>query len=312
MPLTVVVRSEGEPAKDARSLTFDGDRVVIGRGPGCDVRLPDPSVSHRHASLRVSGSDYTLVDEGSSNGTFAGGVRLAPRTPRTVKPGDLIRLGRVWLEIKAGQTAPTPDLGLATRDLALALVANAMARMGTDTDPRVVVVEGPDLGTAFPLAQEGYVYVVGRGERCDFLLEDPDCSREHVQIVRRGANVLVRDLSSRNGVILGDRAVAQGRDVPWRAQDVIRLGGTVIALEEPVASALAELERAPDEPLSEEEAPPPPPDEASTTAGTAIAAPSPGEARAPAAAVRERTVRTHPRRKAWTPTDLKREPSHAK
>lgn len=40
MAITVIVRSEG--GSDTR-LTFDGmQRVVIGRGAGSDVRLPDP------------------------------------------------------------------------------------------------------------------------------------------------------------------------------------------------------------------------------------------------------------------------------
>ena len=93
---------------------------MIGRSDGSDVRLPDPSVSLRHSSLRAQGAEYSLVDEGSTNGTWVGGVKLAPHSPRLVRTGDLVRVGRVWLEIVIGQAAPTPDLGLATRDLALA------------------------------------------------------------------------------------------------------------------------------------------------------------------------------------------------
>ena len=77
MALTVVVRSgEGEPAP---RITFDAPRIVIGRGDGCEVRLPDPSVSHRHASIRQRGTDYIVLDEGSTNGTFVGPVRLSPQ-----------------------------------------------------------------------------------------------------------------------------------------------------------------------------------------------------------------------------------------
>src|SRR5215813_1081410 len=102
MPVTVVVRSASPGAASAGevpSLTFDGPRTVIGRGPGSDVRLPDPSVSVRHASLRATGTEYAIVDEGSTNGTWVGGVKLSPHTPRIVKSGDLLRVGRVWLEV---------------------------------------------------------------------------------------------------------------------------------------------------------------------------------------------------------------------
>ena len=93
MALTVVVRS-GELSKPA-SITFDAPRIVLGRGDGCEVLLPDPSISQRHASIRQRGTDYVVIDEGSTNGTFVGPVRLSPHAPRVLKTGDLLRLGRI-------------------------------------------------------------------------------------------------------------------------------------------------------------------------------------------------------------------------
>jgi pSer/pThr/pTyr-binding forkhead associated (FHA) protein len=75
MPITLLVRSADSAATDAPRLTFDGvQRVVIGRGQSCDLRLPDPSVSHRHATLESRGGDFVLIDEGSTNGTHVGAV----------------------------------------------------------------------------------------------------------------------------------------------------------------------------------------------------------------------------------------------
>ena len=202
--------------------------------------------------------DIELIVASSHHVEKYGGVRLTPQSPRVVKSGDLVRVGRVWLEVRVDQSAPTPDLALATRDLALALVRDAMRSQGGDTVPKVSVVEGADLGSVLPLAEEGRVYVVGRGEKCDLPLADADASREHLQIVRRGATVLLRDLGSRNGSRLGEQTIAFGRDVPWRSASMVRVGATVLALEEPVASALGELESAADEPMKPDEAPPPP------------------------------------------------------
>ena len=105
MPLSVLVHNppaSGAPpvGVEPPRLTFDGDRIVLGRGAFADVRLPDPSVSARHATIRAIDGEYLLFDEGSTNGTFVGGVRLSAQTPRSLRSGDMIRLGRVWVEVR--------------------------------------------------------------------------------------------------------------------------------------------------------------------------------------------------------------------
>ena len=287
MPVTVVIRSASAPSprgtgsprgeESEPSLTFDSARVVLGRGSGSDVRLPDPSVSTRHATIRAQGNDYAIVDEGSTNGTWVGGVRLMPQTPRVVKTGDLVRIGRVWLELSIGQKAATPDLGLATRDLAFALVQRAMDAVGDDTVAKVRVAEGPDIGEELRLVEEGRAYVIGRAETCDLPLADADSSREHAVVARRGGQILLRDLDSRNGVFLGEQRLTPDRDVVWRAPTMARIGLTVLALDEPVSLALAELEAAEDEAMREDDVPPVP-ISASVAAG-------PGAAPAPASKV---------------------------
>ncbi len=277
MPVTVLIRSAS--GGESPSLTFDGPRVVIGRSVGADVRLPDPSVSQRHATIRAQGTEYAIVDEGSTNGTWVGGVKLVPQTPRLVKTGDLVRVGRVWLEIAVGQRPPTPDLGFATRDIALALVRDAMEAAGDDTIAKVRVVEGPDIGAELRLLEDGRAYVIGRAERCDLPLADEDASREHAVVVRRGAQVMLRDLGSMNGVYLGDTRLAPHRDVPWRPPTMARVGRSVLALHEPVSLALAQLEAAADEHMNEADAPPPPPP--SVAQPSAQGAPPPASAPAP-------------------------------
>jgi predicted Zn finger-like uncharacterized protein len=51
-------------------------RVILGRGAGCDIQLPDSEVSRRHAMLEVRDDAATLVDLGSTNGTYVEGVRI--------------------------------------------------------------------------------------------------------------------------------------------------------------------------------------------------------------------------------------------
>lgn len=308
MPVTVTVRREGG---ESPSLTFDGSRVVIGRSDGSDVRLPDPSVSLRHASVRAEGGSWSVVDEGSTNGTWVGGVRLPPHTPRLVKSGDLVRVGRVWLELAIGQRAPTPDLAAATRDIALAIVRQAMEAHGDDTRVKVRVVEGADMGAELVLATEGKAYVVGRAERCDLPLADEDASREHASVTRRGGQVWLRDLGSSNGVHLGEQRIATDRDVAWRSPTMLRVGASVLALDEPVSIVLADLGSLADEKLPPDAEPPPPPSSLAGPPTPPVAAPPPSAA--PAAAIAEVpvpesraavTVRRPGSRRTWGLVDV--------
>jgi pSer/pThr/pTyr-binding forkhead associated (FHA) protein len=68
--------------------------VSIGR-EGCDVVLPDPEVSRRHARLFVDGGVAMVEDLGSTNGTWLNGAPVADPAP--VAPGDVLRFGNtVW------------------------------------------------------------------------------------------------------------------------------------------------------------------------------------------------------------------------
>jgi pSer/pThr/pTyr-binding forkhead associated (FHA) protein len=256
MALTVVVRS-GD-LKSQATITFDAPRIVIGRGDGCEIRLPDPSVSHRHASIRQRGTDYVVIDEGSSNGTFVGPVRLSPQAPRVVRSGDLIRVGRIWLELVTAQVLPTQNPGLVTKEIALALVASSLSAEGELSAPRLFVTAGPDLGKELALPEFDRAYVIGRLQGADLSLSDTDASRRHVEIIRRGTQVFVRDLGSKNGATLSGVRLEANRDTPWLRHAVLALGSSEFGFEDPVLAALAEIEAGSDEQMQEDDSIDPP------------------------------------------------------
>src|SRR5438477_9067569 len=67
--------------------------TVVGRAPGCDVRLENQSVSRRHARIFRDGeSGYVLLDLGSRNGTT---VQNETVTRRRLADGDRIGMGTV-------------------------------------------------------------------------------------------------------------------------------------------------------------------------------------------------------------------------
>jgi len=69
--------------------------VTLGRDPTSAIRLDDLSVSTRHAVLQQRGTSWTVVDYGSTNGTFVKGERLAPQRERELAEGDVIQFGQI-------------------------------------------------------------------------------------------------------------------------------------------------------------------------------------------------------------------------
>jgi pSer/pThr/pTyr-binding forkhead associated (FHA) protein len=256
MALTVLVRSGDLPSPAA--ITFDAPRIVIGRGDGCEVRLPDPSVSHRHASVRQRGSDYVIIDEGSTNGTFVGPVRLSPQAPRMIHSGELVRVGRIWLELRVEHSAVTQNPQAATREIALGLISNALVAQGEPSAARVRVEEGPDRGKLLELREFDRRYVIGRGQGADLALDDADAAGRHVEVYRKGQHVYVHDLGSKNGTELGEHKLAAGEEAIWPRRTALRLAGSVMVLEDPVAEALEEIDGAVDERMRDDDVVEPP------------------------------------------------------
>ncbi len=80
-----------------------GHRVVtIGRLPECAVSLNDPNVSRRHAEIHP-GSEITIVDLGSTNGTKVNGLRIDGQ--RVLVDGDIISLGSSHLRFEASSAS---------------------------------------------------------------------------------------------------------------------------------------------------------------------------------------------------------------
>lgn len=280
MALTIaVLAGAGEEAGSELTLSLDAPRVVIGRGDGCELRLPDPSVSHRHASIRQRGADYVLLDEGSENGTFLGRTRLSPSSPTPLRSGDRVRVGRVWLAIRIEPIVVKGAPAAAAKELALELVARGLTAQGEDPRPRVVVIEGPDQGRSLFLEQSGRPYVIGRSKESDLALEDADASRRHLVVTRRGDQFSVQDLGSRGGAQLDGAPVPQF-DAPWRYGQVLALCRDRLVCEHPAAEALAELERGPCEPLGADDALEPPPSASPPSSGSSPS-PPPSSALAP-------------------------------
>ena len=92
-PKYLLVLAGGTPGTMIR---LEPGRYLLGRGADSGIPVVEPSVSRRHASVRVDDRGVLWVtDMGSSNGTFRNGDRLAPQEAVAVADGDRLRFGRV-------------------------------------------------------------------------------------------------------------------------------------------------------------------------------------------------------------------------
>jgi pSer/pThr/pTyr-binding forkhead associated (FHA) protein len=91
--ITVTPRTTERPLPGLALPPAGSPTVRIGRGPGATLRMPDVSVSRRHAELRNVGDGWMLRDLGSMNGTYLNGLRIT--TPVRVRAGDHVRFGAV-------------------------------------------------------------------------------------------------------------------------------------------------------------------------------------------------------------------------
>jgi DNA-binding SARP family transcriptional activator len=100
-----------DPEGAAHQLDLDAGpaQVSIGRHAGNDVALPwDHEVSRVHARLERMGADWTLRDDGlSHNGTWVNGERLTGI--RRLLDGDVVRVGRTTLTVRASARAESPS-----------------------------------------------------------------------------------------------------------------------------------------------------------------------------------------------------------
>lgn len=75
------------------------NQAVIGRMPGCDVQLDDPSVSRRHARISKATNGWLVEDLGSTNGVMVNGTSV---DREYLRGGEDLELGNVRLRFVAG------------------------------------------------------------------------------------------------------------------------------------------------------------------------------------------------------------------
>jgi pSer/pThr/pTyr-binding forkhead associated (FHA) protein len=73
--------------------------LQVGRADACQIKLGDTYISQFHARLFPRDGNWYVEDLGSTNGTYLNQRKLTG--PSEVHAGDVVRLGKTTLELKA-------------------------------------------------------------------------------------------------------------------------------------------------------------------------------------------------------------------
>jgi pSer/pThr/pTyr-binding forkhead associated (FHA) protein len=264
------------PAVERAVEIADGtSEIRIGRRSDLELPLPFPEVSPVHARIRRAGRELLLEDLGSAGGTWLGAERLVPGVPRPLVPGTELAIAHVALVFEGEGAAGGRAEGTAT--IARRLVADLFAAAPDGGTPELELLGGPEPGRRLVLRESGRPYLLGRGPECDLAIAVEEISREHAAFVWTAEGVVVRDLGSKNGIMLAGARLEAAHHL--RDGDVVGVGPLALRLRDPVDRYLRELEQPPSgAPAAEalpEAAPEPEPEATSASEPASAAAPEP-------------------------------------
>ena len=88
-----------------RTIQLREGENLVGRAPDAAVQIDEPSISRRHAIIRVSADRAEVEDLRSKNGTFVGDEPV--NEPRELRDRDLVRFGTVCGTFRSAPPAST-------------------------------------------------------------------------------------------------------------------------------------------------------------------------------------------------------------
>lgn len=148
----VLVRESGV----ANSVRMKRNRMIIGRKPECEIRIPVGSVSREHCEIAQESTGLRIRDLGSSNGTYVDGQRVQEAW---LGAGSIVTVGPATFVIQVDGKPEKIDAADALKRGAAAAAATASpapaARPAAPAKPPVSKVGGAAAGAAAAGAAAG-------------------------------------------------------------------------------------------------------------------------------------------------------------
>ena len=144
-----------------KEVQFTKDRTTLGRRPYNDVVIDNLAVSGEHAVILMSGSEVTLEDLGSTNGSYVNGRAIKKQV---LKNGDAIEIGKYKIKYVDEKAADPADktAGVQARPAATVVPAApampmapayAATEVGNASPASIKVLSGAAAGREVPLTK---------------------------------------------------------------------------------------------------------------------------------------------------------------
>lgn len=227
-----------------QAYDFKQPSIIVGRDDGADVLIDNPSVSRRHAEIRLTDDGWVVEDLGSSNGTFLKGTRI--EGVQSIGLGDEIGFGKFSIvfgkalgegEVPVATPSPmadrpTPPTQPVAVEGTMHINAHEVKELLKDADRKkrahFIWESGGQRGTHYLSDQPAVL--IGTDELCD--LRVPKGPKHHVLILTIDGGCEVRYLAMFGSMTVKGRGTKRSR---LQNGDVVEAGGLTVTFMDDVA-----------------------------------------------------------------------------
>jgi len=247
MDLKITVHCDVDGKPRAFDLEFQQDLITIGRHSQNDVQIPDMQVSAEHARVIIEDDEPYLIDLGAAIGTFLDGEKVLPNKKVPLPDGAELAIGEYLVVVARPHLKLDDTATEKTAMVAMKMVKEVLGTLtgGDDEPPYLEVMNDDDEGARLDLAEDDTEYRIGREKVCDLILSHWSISRKHAMVRRKGSDVTLMDLGSKNGVLLNDDRLEKNESRRLADGDVITVGHTEMRFRDPGASLLDSMDDSP-------------------------------------------------------------------
>ncbi|MDX1492562.1 MAG: FHA domain-containing protein [Longimicrobiales bacterium] len=228
-----------------QAYDFKQASIIVGRDDGADVLIDNPSVSRRHAEIRLDDNGWVVEDLGSSNGTYFQGQKITGA--QSIGLGDEIGFGKFSIifgkalgegEVPVAKPSPMADKPAPSRPSTMPVEGtmhinpHEVKELLKDADRKkrkhFLWESGDEQGTHYLSDQPAVL--VGTDDLCD--IQVPRGPKHHVLIITVDGKCEIRYLAMFGSMTVRGRGTKRAT---LKNGDVVEVGGLKITFMDDVA-----------------------------------------------------------------------------